>query len=101
MAAFRYIVHDVTEAVSFYRDPLGFELVQQFGPEMAIVTRGDLQLWLAGPPASASRPMPDGSVPSSGALSKSRISSRWSMNCAMAVWRSAATSCRVRAAARS
>lgn len=63
MAQFRYIVKDVDQAVRFYVDRLGFALEQQYGPAMAIVTRADIQLWLAGPPASASRPMPDGSRP--------------------------------------
>eukprot|EP00634_Sargassococcus_sp_CCMP2135_P013350 CAMPEP_0198655654 /NCGR_PEP_ID=MMETSP1467-20131203/8493_1 /TAXON_ID=1462469 /ORGANISM="unid. sp., Strain CCMP2135" /LENGTH=122 /DNA_ID=CAMNT_0044391663 /DNA_START=41 /DNA_END=409 /DNA_ORIENTATION=+ len=63
MASCRYIVSDVNAAVAFYRDELGFELKQQFGPAMAIVTKGDLSLWLAGPLASASKPMPDGSKP--------------------------------------
>ena len=63
MAEVRYIVSDVAAAVSFYTDGLGFDLVDQFGPAMAIVARGDLTLWLAGPLASASRPMPDGAQP--------------------------------------
>ncbi len=63
MANFRYIVSDVGKSVAFYTEQLGFELQQQFGPAMAILNRGDLQLWLAGPPASASKPMPDGSQP--------------------------------------
>ncbi|NKJ05560.1 putative enzyme related to lactoylglutathione lyase [Rhizobium sp. SG741] len=33
---------------------------------MAILTRDDLTLWLAGPMASASRPMPDGRKPEPG-----------------------------------
>ena len=33
---------------------------------MAIMTRDDLTLWLAGPRASAARPMPDGSTPGPG-----------------------------------
>lgn len=66
MAEVRYIVDDVDAAVRFYTDVLGFELNQQFGPAMAIVERGDLRLWLAGPTASASRPMPDGSKPQPG-----------------------------------
>ncbi len=66
MATFRYIVKDVSASVAFYCDRLGFELSQQFGPAMAIVTRDDLQLWLAGPSASASRPMPDGAKPEPG-----------------------------------
>lgn len=63
MAQVRYIVEDVAEAVEFYTTKLGFDLEQQFGPAMAILSSGDLRLWLAGPKASASRPMPDGSQP--------------------------------------
>ena len=66
MASIRYIVLNVDVAVEFYRDQLGFKLEQQFGPAMAILSDGDLRLWLAGPQASASKPMPDGSVPSAG-----------------------------------
>ena len=62
-AAVRYIVDDVDAAVAFYVEALGFTLEQQFGPNMAIVVRGDATLWLAGPGASASRPMPDGAQP--------------------------------------
>jgi len=63
MAQFRYIVDDVDQAVAFYAGKLGFTLAQQFGPAMAILSKDDLELWLAGPPASASKPMPDGSKP--------------------------------------
>jgi catechol 2,3-dioxygenase-like lactoylglutathione lyase family enzyme len=66
MATVRYIVSDVAVAVAFYVDRLGFELIQAYGPAMAIVRRGDLTLWLAGPMASASRPMPDGRQPEPG-----------------------------------
>lgn len=66
MASIRYIVHSVDDAIAFYRDRLGFDLKQQFGPAMAILSRGDLTLWLAGPLASASRPMPDGRRPEPG-----------------------------------
>jgi catechol 2,3-dioxygenase-like lactoylglutathione lyase family enzyme len=66
MAEVRYFVDDVDQAIRFYVDHLGFRLNQQFGPAMAIVARGDLQLWLAGPAASASRPMPDGRKPGPG-----------------------------------
>jgi catechol 2,3-dioxygenase-like lactoylglutathione lyase family enzyme len=66
MASMRYIVRDVDAAVAFYRDRLGFTLKQQFGSAMAILARDDLTLWLAGPPASASRPMPDGRRPEPG-----------------------------------
>ena len=66
MAQVRYFVSDVGAAVQFYSDVLGFQVVQQFGPAMAIVEHDDLTLWLAGPGASASRPMPDGRVPAPG-----------------------------------
>jgi catechol 2,3-dioxygenase-like lactoylglutathione lyase family enzyme len=65
MASVRYIVNDVTASVEFYTQ-LGFKLEQQFGLSMAIVTKDDLTLWLAGPQASASKPMPDGTVPKPG-----------------------------------
>lgn len=60
MTTVRYLAHDVDQSVAFYRKHLGFAVKQQFGPNMAIVTRGDLTLWPAGPGASAARPMPDG-----------------------------------------
>lgn len=66
MASVRYIVHDVEATIAFYTDHLGFTLDKQFGPAMAIMTRGDLTLWVAGPLASASKPMPDGRKPAPG-----------------------------------
>ena len=66
MATVRYFVTDVDKAVAFYSKQLEFSVQQQFGPNMAILRRGDLTLWLAGPNASASRPMPDGSKPQPG-----------------------------------
>ena len=66
MATVRYIVHDVGAAVDFYVGALGFTLEQRFGPAIAIMRRGDLTLWTAGPVASASRPMPDGRKPEPG-----------------------------------
>ena len=66
MATVRYFVSDVEKAVAFYSKSFDFKVQQQFGPNMAIVKRGDLTLWLAGPNASASRPMPDGHKPEAG-----------------------------------
>ena len=66
MATIRYLVDEVNAAVVFYRDGLGFEVKQQFGPNMAILTKEDLTLWVAGPGASAARAMPDGRVPQPG-----------------------------------
>ncbi len=61
----RYLVTDVQKAVDFYSAHLDFTVQQQF-PNMAILSRGGLTLWLAGPQASASRPMPDGRKPEPG-----------------------------------
>ncbi|HTK70246.1 MAG TPA: VOC family protein [Candidatus Eisenbacteria bacterium] len=66
MVTVRYLVHDVAAAVSFYTGALGFEVVEQYGPAMAILKRGDLTLWTAGPMSSAARPMPDGRKPEAG-----------------------------------
>ena len=66
MASVRYLVEDLDRAVSFYTQSLGFTLRRQFGPAMAIVERGDLTLWLAGPASSAARAMPDGRKPAPG-----------------------------------
>ena len=70
LAAVRYIVSDVDAAIAFYVGALGFALERQFGPNMAIVTRDDATLWLAGPGASASQPMPDGARPAPGGWSR-------------------------------
>jgi catechol 2,3-dioxygenase-like lactoylglutathione lyase family enzyme len=66
MATARYLVNDVDMSVAFYTEHLGFTLQQQFGPAMAILSRGDLTLWLAGPMASAAKSMPDGRKPEPG-----------------------------------
>jgi glyoxylase I family protein len=64
--AVRYIVSDVDAAVAFYVGKLGLALERQFGPAMAILRHDGMNLWLAGPSASASRAMPDGRVPEPG-----------------------------------
>jgi len=43
---------------------------------MAILRHGDLMLWLAGPNASASRPMPDGRKPEPGGWNRFVIEGR-------------------------
>ena len=70
MAQVRYIVNDVDAAIDFYVSNLGFQLDQQYGPAMAILLKDDLSLWVAGPMASASKPMPDGSTPTPGGWSR-------------------------------
>jgi glyoxylase I family protein len=56
----RYQVNDVTRAVAFYTQQLGFTLKHQQLPAFANVALGDSQLLLSGPGASGSRPMPTG-----------------------------------------
>jgi catechol 2,3-dioxygenase-like lactoylglutathione lyase family enzyme len=65
MATVRYLVHDVDTALPFYA-ALGFALAERMGRPFAIVTRGDLALWLSGPGTSASRPLTDGAQPAPG-----------------------------------
>ena len=66
MAVIRYLVRDVDAALAFYVDKLGFTLIERWGPPFAMVGRGDLTLWLSGPGSSASRTLPNGSVPEPG-----------------------------------
>jgi catechol 2,3-dioxygenase-like lactoylglutathione lyase family enzyme len=66
MAVVRYLVDDVDAAIGFYTDQLGFAVGRRIGPAFAIVSHGDLALWLSGPQSSAARPMPDGSQPEPG-----------------------------------
>jgi catechol 2,3-dioxygenase-like lactoylglutathione lyase family enzyme len=66
VAVVRYLVDDVEAAVSFYAEHLGFALDRRMGPAFAVVSRGDLSLWLSGPQSSAARPMPDGRRPEPG-----------------------------------
>ena len=62
----RYMVDDVDEAIAFYTELLGFELLSNASPAFADVRRGNLRLLLAGPTSSAGRPMPDGTKPGPG-----------------------------------
>ena len=62
----RYMVDDVDEAIAFYTELLGFELLSSASPAFADVRRGNLRLLLAGPTSSAGRPMPDGTKPAPG-----------------------------------
>lgn len=64
MAVVRYLVSDVEASIDFY-GKLGFVVEQHFRA-IAIMRRDDLDLWLAGPTASAARPMPDGRRPEPG-----------------------------------
>lgn len=60
MARVRYLVEDVSRAIAFYIQRLGFRLEQQAGTAFASVSKGDLVLLLSGPQSSGHRPLPDG-----------------------------------------
>ena len=62
----RYQISDVSRAVAFYTQQLGFTLEHQQLPAFAMVSLGELKLLLSGPQASGSRPMPDGRRQESG-----------------------------------
>ena len=64
----RYMVDDVEDAVDFYTNLLGFEVLTNVAPAFADVARGNLRLLLSGPASSAGRPMPDGRKPEPGRL---------------------------------
>jgi catechol 2,3-dioxygenase-like lactoylglutathione lyase family enzyme len=66
VAVIRYLVDDVDRAVAFYTDQLGFLLERRMGPAFAIVSLGDLAVWLSGPQSSAALSMPDGRQPEPG-----------------------------------
>ena len=54
---------DLDESLAFYTDVLDFEVINNFAPVLAEVTRGNLRLLLSGPTSSAGRPMTDGATP--------------------------------------
>jgi glyoxylase I family protein len=56
----RYQVKDVARAVAFYTRHLGFKLEHQQLPAFASVSLDDTRIFLSGPGASGSRPLPDG-----------------------------------------
>ncbi len=66
MASVRYMVDDVAAAVDFYTTMLGFEVLTNFPPAFADVSRGSLRVLLSGSMSSAGRPMPDGAKPGPG-----------------------------------
>jgi catechol 2,3-dioxygenase-like lactoylglutathione lyase family enzyme len=64
----RYIVHDVDEAIPFYRDLLGFEVEMHPAPPFAVLRRGDLRLLLsaASGRGGGGQVLSDGRVPEPG-----------------------------------
>jgi catechol 2,3-dioxygenase-like lactoylglutathione lyase family enzyme len=61
----RYIVDDVDAAVAFYTSHLDFHLDMRPAPSFAILSRGDLQLFLSATsgPGGGSQTLPDGRRP--------------------------------------
>lgn len=64
----RYIVYDVDDAISFYRDQLGFTEAMHPAPTFAMLTKGDLRLVLSAPGGGpgGGQAMPDGTIPTPG-----------------------------------
>src|SRR5215510_2862103 len=56
----RYQVKDVSRSVAFYTQHLGFKLEHQQLPAFASISLGDARIFLSGPGASGSRPLPNG-----------------------------------------
>jgi catechol 2,3-dioxygenase-like lactoylglutathione lyase family enzyme len=64
----RYIVDDVSAAIDFYRQHLGFDQVMHPAPSFAMLSRGELRLALSAPSGEGGggQAMPDGRVPEPG-----------------------------------
>jgi catechol 2,3-dioxygenase-like lactoylglutathione lyase family enzyme len=71
----RYIVHDVDEAIAFYRQHLGFTEIMHPAPAFAMMSRGDLRLVLSAPGGGpgGGQAMPDGTLPSPGGWNRFAI----------------------------
>lgn len=64
----RYIVDDVSAAITFYTEQLGFSVDMHPAPGFAALSRGDLRLLVSQPvgQGGAAQPMPDGRKPEPG-----------------------------------
>jgi len=70
----RYIVNDVGSSLSFYTDFLNFKVAMHPAKGFALLTRGNLRLFLNEPGAGgAGQAMPDGTVPSPGGWNRIQI----------------------------
>ncbi len=56
----RYVIDDVSAAVAFYTDVLGFTLDLDASPAFAAVSRDGVRLLLSGDGSSGKCPLPDG-----------------------------------------
>ena len=72
--AVRYIVNDVEQAISFYRDLLGFKVDFHPAPGFAALSRTDLRLLLNRPGAGgAGQAMPEGATPGPGGWNRFQV----------------------------
>ena len=71
----RYIVNNVSEAITFYTTHLGFKLDMHPAPPFAMLSRNDLRLVLSAPnPSGGGRqPMSDGTQQTSGGWNRFAI----------------------------
>ena len=71
----RYFVHDVDEAIHFYRDLLGFKEEMHPNPFFAMLSHGDLRLVLSRPGGGpgGGQAMPDGSTPEPGGWNRFQL----------------------------
>ena len=70
----RYIVNDVSAAVAFYTELLGFETVMNPAPGFAMLSRGELRLLFNKPGVGgAGQAMPDGELPMPGGWNRIQL----------------------------
>ena len=70
----RYIVNDVTEAIDFYKEMLGFNVVMHPAPGFAMLEKEGLNLFLNQTGAGgAGQKMPDGEVPAPGGWNRIQV----------------------------
>jgi catechol 2,3-dioxygenase-like lactoylglutathione lyase family enzyme len=70
----RYIADDVESATAFYRDNLGFTVEMNPAPGFAVLSRGDLRLFLNAPgTGGAGQAMPDGRLPEPGGWNRIQL----------------------------
>lgn len=71
----RYIVHDVDDALAFYRDALDFHVDMHPNAFFAMLSRGDLRLVLTRPGdrPGGGQPMPDGRSPEPGGWNRFQL----------------------------
>ena len=70
----RYIIRELNEVVSFYKDLLGFKVDMQVEPGFAKLSKGNLNLYLNKPGfGGAGQSMPDGTVPEPGGWNRIQL----------------------------